>query len=375
MTPHKPMSLRFHAVDTWFFRDARPYNQGDPGQMNIGNLFPPSVRTLVGATRSAMARRLGWDGHTKWDARLQEQLGNSDVMAPLAFRGPLLMEGGSLLFPLPLNILGKQDGERFIPQTRLEPGDPVHCDLGCKVRLARPKDKDVEGLKLNEDAWVTAAAFEHILQGDLPPAEALRDPKQLFTKEPRIGIARDSRSHTVAEGMLYSTQHIRPKPHIALTLEATGWTGGPMEELIPMGGDGRQAFCTSGEPWNLPRCSVQDGATTAAIYFVTPAHISPTLLKPISGTKRETLKIQDLEDLELVAACVGKPQRVGGWDVAKRRPVAVGTLLAPGAVLYVQGSPERIHRLKTEQHGATVGERSDWGYGMILVGAWNDPQS
>jgi len=364
--PGKPlMTLRFSAVDTWFFRDARPYHQDDPGQMNIGTLFPPSTRTLVGATRSAMARRLGWDGLEAWSDALKAQIGDSEVLAPLAFRGPLVMRGETLLLPLPLNVLGSKEAGGFVPRTRLEPGPPVRCDLGAAVRLVRAREPRM-GLGLAEDAWVTSEGLARVLSGGLPEAQALHRPKELFTVEPRVGVARDPLTHAVAEGMLYSTQHIRPRPGVALTLDVTGWRGEPLAGQVPLGGDGRQAFCQAASPWQLPASPVADGARTAAIYLVTPAHLSPTAFKP------QTLTIPGLEGLDLVAACVNKPQRVGGWDMAKRRPVAVSTLVSPGAVLYVRGSVERIRALR-QQHGQTIGDRRDWGNGLILVGVWDGP--
>ncbi len=47
--------LIFEPLDTLFFRDGRPFNQGE-GNGGVESLFPPSPTTLVGAARVALAR-------------------------------------------------------------------------------------------------------------------------------------------------------------------------------------------------------------------------------------------------------------------------------------------------------------------------------
>ena len=39
-------------LDTWFFREARPH--GSVGNSELGSQFPPPVRTLLGALRTAI---------------------------------------------------------------------------------------------------------------------------------------------------------------------------------------------------------------------------------------------------------------------------------------------------------------------------------
>ena len=50
----------FDPLDTLFFRDGRPYHQGELSQAGVASLFPPFPSTLVGAIRAACARALGW---------------------------------------------------------------------------------------------------------------------------------------------------------------------------------------------------------------------------------------------------------------------------------------------------------------------------
>ena len=45
-----PLICRFTPLDTWFFRESRPH--GSIGSSELGSVFPPPVRTLLGALRT-----------------------------------------------------------------------------------------------------------------------------------------------------------------------------------------------------------------------------------------------------------------------------------------------------------------------------------
>ena len=67
--------LKLTPLDTLFFRDGRPFNAGETGQMEVGSVFPPSANTVVGCLRAAFARELGWDGRGSWHDTITEKLG------------------------------------------------------------------------------------------------------------------------------------------------------------------------------------------------------------------------------------------------------------------------------------------------------------
>ena len=84
-------TLVLHPLDTFFFRDGRPYNQDDPGQVEAASLFPPYPPTVVGAVRAAAARAMGWPG-SAWDTAalgdgVDWQAGD-EPLGPLRFSGP-----------------------------------------------------------------------------------------------------------------------------------------------------------------------------------------------------------------------------------------------------------------------------------------------
>ena len=90
---------------------------------------------------------------------------------------------------------------------RLQPGEPVHCDLG-RVRLPELAHK-VEGAATLEKTWVTADDLGRILAGNGLDGIELIPQSKLVTYEPRLGIGRNNQTGIAKEGQLYQTHHIR----------------------------------------------------------------------------------------------------------------------------------------------------------------------
>ena len=85
------MGYKLTPVGSWFFRDGRPYNQGESTLADIKSLFPPFAVTAVGAMRASFARSMGWNGKGDWPSDIKEKLGDRQKLAPLSFRGPYLV--------------------------------------------------------------------------------------------------------------------------------------------------------------------------------------------------------------------------------------------------------------------------------------------
>ncbi len=104
--------LVLHPLDTFFFRDGRPYNQDDPGQVEAASLFPPHPPTVAGAVRAAVARAMGWPG-AAWDTAalgdgVNWQAGD-ESLGRLRFSGPYILRNDEPIFPAPLNLVARKD--------------------------------------------------------------------------------------------------------------------------------------------------------------------------------------------------------------------------------------------------------------------------
>ncbi len=74
---------------------------------------------------------------------------------------------------------------------------------------------------------------------------------------------------------------------------------------------------------------------------------------------------------KVIFACIGRTQRVGGWDSIQKAPVALKPLLPAGSVWFMEaeaGVESQLHAL----HGKHIGNRTNWGFGQIFIGTWKE---
>jgi CRISPR-associated protein Cmr3 len=378
-------ALRFTSLDTWFFRESRPLEA--IGGSELASLFPPPPRTLIGAVRTAIGDALGadWrafgsqpDDYRLSDGRcLRDLIGYGDDCGPLALAGPWLVYENERLYPMPLCLLERTEGNTKA-RVRLRIGSAARTPLD-RIRLpALPPDN--AGAKTLDRVWVTQAGLARILAGGVPSDAELRRAADLFTEEPRLGIARDNVKRVAGEGMLYQTRHLRSKAGLAIEadialpegMEVTG-------RLVRLGGEGRLAHlqvCQGSTPAPAPG---PDARTRSLILILlTPARLGDGAegwLPPgfEAGEENEVRvwkgRIADIT-LTLHAAVLGKVRREGGWDLAAHMPREVVSLIPAGSCYYVTAEGDLSAAL-TKLHGARIGEDQFLGRGQIACGLWN----
>lgn len=343
----------FEPLDTWFFREARPH--GSVGNSELGSQFPPPVRTLLGALRTAIgdawfARHGGdWRGLGS-NAALQARIGLGDDLGPLRASGPFLCLDGQRLYPAPAHLMAKTHGgqrHHFL----LGLGDVVHCDLGHVHLPAMPRQ--VAGLpelagSQPAGGWVTHSGMERLLKGLPPLNHEVISPARLWSEEPRLGIGRDNARRGVQEGLLYQTRHLRLRPGVALELHLAGLPDAsllPAQATLRLGGEGRQAALRVQQaPLSLPDGPAIAPGARFVLHHLTPSACAAGLPAGIApGFVRRQHEGADCWEgelagrpLRILAAACTRPLREGGWDLAQHQARPVQSLLAPGSVLYAQ---------------------------------------
>lgn len=366
--------LRFDALDSLFFRDGRPYTQGESEQVGVVSQFPPTPATLVGATRAAIARALGWDGRSGWGDDIKPLLGDGEALGVLTFRGPVLLRDADpsrdadLLFPAPANLMRRESDKHT---ALLQPGPLRHCDLGPAVRLpALPADAQSQGWKPATGTWLAGAPFEAILQGQAPVPDDLVDQDELWRHEARVGIARNETTRTTEEGALYSPQHVRLQARTSLGLWVEGLPADALERLArtahPLGGESRSAWISSAghapNPPAMPSKMYRNGETLCySVVVLSPLPLTPAL--------QPGQPVADLPGT-LVSACLPRALMLGGWDSVAGRPLPLKPHLAPGSVLFMQAPASQEKPIRS-LHLNCIGQRPAWGYGWIAIGTWN----
>ncbi len=346
--------LLFEPSDTWCFGDGTPFaGGGTVVQGGWGGLFPPYPLTLVGAARVAVARAMGWDGTGRWNADLHPIVGDgpSDT-GQLRFKGVFVTRDGLPVIPVPRDLFGTLDAaDSWQPQHRVGPGVSLDCDLG-HVRLPDLPESPEE--TQGTGWWVD---LEHLLTAD-PDGVKLRvmPESDLWAVEPRVGIRRDPRSHTVEEGALFTVRHIRPRPGVGLAV----WVEGLPEFeaaglIVPLGGEGRAARVSPWR-WDPPERVPRQGQ--AKLTLVTPAKLSVDQLR---GSEPAW------DGRRIVSACTAGTVRVGGWDSANRGPLPLESCLAAGSVLFLDG-PVQVQGLPF----AHLGGATEAGFGLAVVDTWSE---
>ncbi|MCB1975382.1 MAG: hypothetical protein KDE65_13255 [Burkholderiaceae bacterium] len=347
----------FEALDTWFFREARPH--GSVGSSELGSSFPPPVRTLLGALRTLIgdawfAQHGGnWRTFASDGAHpLRALIGFGDDLGPLRASGPFLCLNGERLYPAPANLMVKEQGGQahyFL----LDLGSPVHCDLG-RVHLPSfpgkvPGLQELAGSKPAENCWLTEAGLRAVLQGHAPASAQVVGKALLYAEEPRLGIGRDNARQSVQEGLVYQTRHLRLHPGVAVELRLHGLSDAsllPEQTALRLGGEGRMAGVTvkNDSALRLPGVPVDAKDAVFALYALTPTPCAPGLpagipagFSPAQHNGADVWEGQLAgQQLRILSVACARPIREGGWDMASHQPRAVQSLLAAGSVLYVQ---------------------------------------
>lgn len=402
--------VRFDPLDSLFFRDGSPYQQGETNQSGTASMFPPAPPTLVGAIRAACARALGWkSGNWCENKEICKQLGNGEEdLGKLHFRGPFLVrckspsnedkgkdEKTELLFPAPANLMGKiekpddkpgneNDKPTVGPLAWLSPSsNALDCDFGSARLPEVVANPRAEGAKLlcEKDWWITAEGLEQVLQNKQPDEKHLVHQNQLWSKEPRIGIARSDESRTTKEGAMYSPSHIRLKKGVSIAMEVDGLSQECKKELPkqpqPVGGESRACWlhlCEYSLPFpKLPK-SKWDDSKEALRY-------TATALTPIAVPKPPKPEEENYAGLpgRIVSACLPRPVILGGWDSLECRPLPLKPYLAPGSVLFLEAKNEEREKVKELYNHAingrnVIGSRTEWGFGIVAIGLWKDSQ-
>lgn len=388
------LKLSFQAIDTLFFRELRPH--GGPGGMQLQSVFPPPARTLEGAIRTLL--------HDLCAPGQSVQRDGDSLTGDLSMRGPYLcwQKAGTRerLYPWPAHVWRHQLNLQTVV---LAPAfQPTESDLG---RVHLPELHGLAQTSLNQrdfhapqDTWLSHHDFFALLQQPLQaPRRVLQGEGELYCREPRVGIARDTDSRSTQDGQLYQTSHIRPLPelefalHISMPSHSDNAQPDKFAKLashlaqgkiVRLGAEGRSAFlqCLEEELDLSPNASDLPsdfnggiGAQVALIFTTPadfggdwkPANFQAHLENGITTWRGYADAAQGIA-LEIVSVVAAKYQREGGWDSVGGLARPARALLPAGSVWFCRVLAGDASRLQ----GAQLGVARELGRGEIALAAW-----
>ncbi len=379
-------------VDSWFFRDGRPFNQGEKAQIDVQSMFPPFATTIVGAIRAALARSMGWNGHGDWSADIKAKLGDDQNLKPLKFQGPYLVRrtNGMIepLFPAPLNIVGIEPPCSEVNWTfaRLNPGRGIDCDLGIGVKL--PTAKNATGMKSLNGFFFTQEDIKRILHGNelqlikpirgkmisCVPQGCETKPNQvemLWDLEYTVGIERNYLTRTAEEGAIYSAQRVRLCRGVALAMNVDGLSEDlKLPATLAFGGESRMAYA---EPLERPIVMPEAPPlpSSGGIIQFTVTHLTPAYFE--NGLPRPGEEFREIPGAKVISACLERPMKIGGWNSvpARRGPIPLKPFIPPGSTWFCEAEAGLVEKIR-ELKGSHIGGYADFGFGQILIGSWKD---
>jgi CRISPR-associated protein Cmr3 len=343
-------------LDTVTIRDGRAF---DMGQESVAHLTLPSPATFAGAIGSiydstpGLARR---DPSAR-GTRLPRQ-----VQGPIVVRRGV--DGWGALLPVPCDVVVSEDGEvgRLVTGERFA---GVRSDIHDQVPvLLAATDADAEH---PEQLWWDAQQLQEYLHDGEISGYWVDAPWQV---ESRSGLAREA-DRTVAEGMYYSIEHLRPEPDVGFAGRCIDGPDRPLEGTVAFGGQGRRAEVHGDvPPVRLPGLPGDFPGGRLLLYLATPAVFPGGSWRPDLGG-----------EAELVTAAVDKA-RVITTGMADRRSGSFGAgrlmwAVPPGAVYYLQVRDEDAASAWAGQvHGTALPQADDWmmtaGFGLVLTGRWTE---
>ncbi|MGZ5027283.1 MAG: type III-B CRISPR module-associated protein Cmr3 [Methylobacter sp.] len=377
---------QFTAADSLFFGGGKPMNAGE--SYWIDSQFPPTGLTLQGAIRTAVLYYTGADidafvnGNAclpNGGGSLKDEIGDAKSLGRLKLTGPFLYHNGELLFPAPLDLISNRHGQRAL----LKPADTAaECDLG-RIRLPAVKGA---GYKVTENSYVSHHDMAKLLNGEADGVEQIpliaenATEKGLADKEPKMGLARNNRTRNSVEGMLFSIAPVRPRPGVGLSLRVQGIEPEHLPQqafLQKLGGEGKLAgIRVSDKDISMPeaRRITQQGETVRfKLVFTQPAlmPVNGWLPKSFAQAANKEYWFGPLNDCEvtIISACIGKPLKLGGWDLKTGSSKTHKAYIPAGSVYFCEAqAKDRESILKL--HNTKLGDNCEYGFGHVLVGCW-----
>lgn len=363
------VNLFIEPSDVWLFRDGKPFTANEDHRAI--SLFPPTPYTLQGVIRSAKLAQSGasFTDQSTW-SRCPE-VGAPGNYGNLRMRGPVLAtrDNGCLtrFFPQPQDLV--KHGEAW---ERLQVGKSDSFQANWPMPGLRPLLDDAP--QKFESGWMTDVDLIAYLSGKQLSPKPVKLPKELFHREGRFGVEIEGVGKRPKEGHLYQVEFIRPNPGAGLLLEVKGVPLDP-SGLLAVGGEARAGRYETRDVGvdltkdeRLDAVAQSGGLCRFTLYLATQAFFSGGWVpQAVAGGSWRGVPVT------LIAAVIGKPQNLGGFNLAGDQRQKVMRRAVPAGSVYFFETQASADEVFAAFDGHCVSDvDSEIGFGLSYVGSWKD---
>lgn len=394
-----PPNFSLHLIeprDPLIVRDGKPFN-AEPGARASTLPFPfPS--TTTGGVRTRAGLENGSFNRSK-----------IEVVKKIEVRGPLLVELKSSqeigwFFPAPLDVVflaEQSDKQGQTVKARLKRLVPADIPPGLCVGQARCGEEKLAPTAFSEEEKTDSKPasgpsfwnwekFSQWLQNPQPVKDCDAETRASYgiaalPKDSRFHVQLREDTYTSDEGRLFGTtglafrvSEFKDPSFQTRRMALAVWSNEQTKELSISGGAAHLGGERRLVGWKnsnaaLPSCDDWIGQIKEAghcrVILATPAYFQSGWLPAF------LLQTHEEVTPKLVAACVGRPQVVSGWDFENRTPKPTRRLAPAGSVYFLklEGTPENIEKWVKRFWLAPVSDdetsRAD-GFGLATIGVW-----
>jgi len=355
------MIAEIRPLDTLFFRDGKPFSRGDESWAD--GVFPPYPSVIFGALRT-------WYITNHAEAFSKKVIGESAgiVIKNIQYRIPK-----GIYLPMPLDLAEPKEKDK--KKKRLEQSDKEY-------EVVRLKPQKIEGLLSNHPCQTIlipppgyiVEEVEHGLVQQEDMKTYLNSPGEHFKirklddfaqTEPKTGIGRNDFTNTASDALLYRVGMRRASEfEILINFESpeNDTLSKQQSFFIKLGAENKVAqLRSSRQRIAISPEDVKLEGNRFKLYLSTPAIFD-------QGWKPDLSKFGI--QANLVAAAVGKPVHIGGFDMAEGKPKVMYKAVPAGSVYFYETS-EDINFVKEKLFGKAISEKMpEQGFGIAYLGNW-----
>ncbi|WP_252244420.1 MULTISPECIES: type III-B CRISPR module-associated protein Cmr3 [unclassified Clostridium] len=359
------MKIEITPLDTLFFKDAKAFNMED--ETWADSFFPPYPSVLYGALRTVY-----FANHVD---ELDKATTKQDPTRNLVIKNISYNINGDIYYPLPKSIVKlKGSKEQFI---KLTPKKNKFVSSQLLINSFCRSNLHSENI---ENGCIMKSSLANFLKCNIKEKDGILKNLTISTFdkyikiENKIGIAIDKNKNSIKKENLYRINMLRLED-MKINIEFEG-IDIPSEGFIKIGGEGKSLYYEEIE--ETLSCNPNKEETNKVLLYLSTPSIFKNGWLP-SWIDKETLKGKYEKDgikvkLQLITACLGKVQYVGGYDIKNKSPKPMGKAVPAGSVYYFEieeGSKNDIIQLF---HNKSISEENTCkeGFGIVYVGSWEE---